>query len=52
MKEECAECGQPIRADEWHPVATRRGDDGEMEIYDFCSERCRASWRADATGDD
>jgi hypothetical protein len=52
MNEECAECGNPVPAAEWHPVTTRRDEDGEMEIYAFCSEGCRSSWQADVAGDD
>lgn len=52
MTEECAECGEPIAADEWHLVATQRDDDGDVEIYAFCSEDCRSSWRADVADDD
>jgi endogenous inhibitor of DNA gyrase (YacG/DUF329 family) len=52
MNEECAECGNPVPAAEWHPVTTRRDEDGEMEIYAFCSEGCRSSWQADVASDD
>jgi endogenous inhibitor of DNA gyrase (YacG/DUF329 family) len=52
MTETCAECGDRVPASEWHPVATHRDDDGEMEIYAFCSESCRTSWQADVAGDD
>jgi hypothetical protein len=52
MTEECAECGDHIPSGEWHPVATLRDGDGEMDIYDFCSEDCRSSWQADVASDD
>ncbi len=44
MTDECARCGSPVPAEEWHPVATVRDDDGTVEIYDFCSEACRTAW--------
>lgn len=50
MSKQCAHCGEEITTDEWYPVATERDDDGEIEIYDFCCESCRAAWRE--AGDD
>jgi hypothetical protein len=52
MSGACAECGDPIPSDEWHPVATRRDEDGEIEIFDFCGESCRSAWRTDVGADD
>ena len=51
MTEPCAACGDPVPADEWHPVATDRDEDGEMKIYAFCSEACRSSWQTDLADD-
>ncbi|MFC7080646.1 DUF7576 family protein [Halorussus caseinilyticus] len=47
MTETCIRCGDAIPSDEWHPVATVRDEDGEVEIYDFCSEACRTAWQSD-----
>lgn len=44
MTDECARCGAAVPSEEWHPVATVRGDDGAVEVYDFCSEACRSAW--------
>lgn len=40
----CDYCDGPIATDEWHPVVTRRDDDGNVEIYAFCDESCRKRW--------
>lgn len=42
----CANCGRQIDTTEWHPLATRM-DDGNFQVYAFCSDDCRAEW-ADA----
>lgn len=47
MSEECSECGDAIPSDEWHPVATRRDDGGDVEVHDFCSEACRSAWQTE-----
>ncbi len=52
MTDECARCGAAVPADEWHPVATVRDDDGTVEIYDFCSEACRSAWVGREDADD
>lgn len=43
----CSNCGGAIDADEWHPATTVRGDDGDVEIYCFCSETCQSAWEPD-----
>ncbi|WP_134672009.1 DUF7576 family protein [Halorussus marinus] len=40
----CHCCGDPIDTDDWHPVATRRDEDGRIQIHDFCCEDCRSAW--------
>ncbi|UPV99622.1 hypothetical protein M0R88_13995 [Halorussus gelatinilyticus] len=52
MNERCTYCDGRIPAEEWHPVATVRDDDGDVEIYAFCSEPCRTSWRSEYADDD
>lgn len=49
MTEPCTHCDCDVPAEEWHPVATVRNDDGTVEIYDFCSERCRSAWKSERT---
>lgn len=43
----CANCGAEIDTREWHPLATRTNDDGNLRVYAFCEEDCRDEW-ADA----
>lgn len=42
----CAYCGDHSELDEWQPVVTRTDDDGELQIYSFCDETCRAAWES------
>jgi tellurite resistance-related uncharacterized protein len=51
MSDECSHCGDAVPTEDWHPVATVRTDDGELEVHLFCSETCQSSWNADH-GDD
>jgi hypothetical protein len=37
----CTECGGPIETSDWHPVTTGVDEDGSVDIYAFCSWRCR-----------
>lgn len=41
---DCANCGGPIETDEWHPVTSERGPDGEFRIVPFCGRACRREW--------
>jgi hypothetical protein len=43
-QDRCDHCGDPIDTDDWHPVATRRDDDGRIQIRDFCCDDCRDAW--------
>jgi len=43
-QDRCDHCGGPIDTDDWHPVATRRDDDGRIQIRDFCCDDCRDAW--------
>jgi len=52
MSDRCTNCDGRIPAEEWHPVTTVRDDDGEVEIYAFCSEPCRTAWQAERTDDE
>ncbi|UPV73574.1 hypothetical protein M0R89_13620 [Halorussus limi] len=47
MSDRCTYCDGPVSAEEWHPVATVRDDDGTVEIYDFCSENCLTAWQSE-----
>lgn len=40
----CANCKTQIDTTEWHPLVTRRDDDGTFRVYAFCSEACRDEW--------
>lgn len=42
----CAHCGEPLELGEKYPVTTTR-EDGEFELYSFCSEDCQAAWEAE-----
>jgi len=44
VSRQCSHCGDDVPAEEWHPVATARDDDGDVEIYAFCNEACRSAW--------
>ncbi len=37
----CSECGGPIETTDWHPVTTRVDEEGSVDLYVFCSWRCR-----------
>lgn len=52
MSDRCTNCDGRIPAEEWHPVATVRDDDGEIEIYAFCSESCQTAWQSERADDD
>lgn len=47
MSQQCSHCDDSVPAEDWHPVATVRNDEGEIEIHLFCSETCRSAWKAD-----
>lgn len=47
MSQQCTHCDEHVPAEDWHPVATVRGDDGEIAVHLFCSEECRSAWQAD-----
>ena len=40
----CEYCGTVIETSEWYPVTKERDDDGELQFYSFCSERCQVAW--------
>ena len=40
----CEYCGAVIETSEWYPVTTERDEDGELQFYSFCSERCQVAW--------
>lgn len=42
----CTHCGEPLELGEKYPVTTTR-EEGEFELYSFCSEDCQAAWTAD-----
>lgn len=42
----CATCGSAIDTSEWHPTRTTI-DDGDVEVFLFCSEPCRDAWSVD-----
>jgi len=44
QRRQCANCGRRIDTTEWHPLATERDDDGDFNVYAFCSEHCRDEW--------
>lgn len=44
--EVCATCDAVVEDTEWHPAATHVTDAGEVVIYLFCTEACKAEWRA------
>lgn len=41
----CATCGAVVEDSEWHPVATRVTETGEVVIYLFCSDACKNQWQ-------
>lgn len=41
--ETCANCGEPVDMENWHPVVTRR-ENGDFRVYAFCDEDCRDEW--------
>lgn len=40
----CEYCGAVIDTSDWYPVRQKRGPDGELQFYPFCSEDCQESW--------
>lgn len=40
----CANCGASIDEYDWHPIRGREDDDGEFDLFSFCSEECVAAW--------
>ena len=40
----CAQCEAVIETSEWYPVTKERDEDGELQFYSFCSERCQVAW--------
>jgi len=45
VNRQCSHCGEDVPTEEWHPVATARDDDGDVDIYAFCDEACRSAWK-------
>lgn len=45
--ERCANCGDCIAVDEWHPLDTDRDADGELVLVSFCTEACHEAWLRD-----
>lgn len=43
----CAYCGDSFKPNVTYPVATRTNSDGDLEVYSFCDEDCKASWEAE-----
>lgn len=41
----CAHCGTAFQEDVSYPVATQQKD-GELALFSFCDEACRAAWAA------
>ncbi|WP_331235318.1 DUF7576 family protein [Natronorarus salvus] len=37
----CTNCGGSIETTDWHPVTTEVDEDGSVELFAFCSWRCR-----------
>lgn len=46
----CTECGAPIETGDWYPIRTDRDEDGDLQLYPFCSEDCQAAWLAERDG--
>lgn len=44
---ECAHCGASFEPGVSYPVETCEGPDGQLELYSFCDEACRAAWAGD-----
>ncbi|WP_115862313.1 DUF7576 family protein [Halorussus litoreus] len=44
VNRQCSYCGEDVPAEEWHPVATVRDADGDIDIHAFCNEACRSAW--------
>lgn len=40
----CEHCGAAIDTGDWYPVTNERGEDGSVELYDFCSAACQDAW--------
>lgn len=43
----CARCGRQIDITVWHPLVTRTDDDGNFQLFAFCSGWCRDNWMDD-----
>lgn len=41
----CATCNAVVENAEWHPVSARTTEAGEVAVYLFCSEACKAQWQ-------
>lgn len=39
----CAECEEPLRLGEKHPVYMERRR-GDFQLYAFCDETCKSDW--------
>lgn len=42
----CTICGEPIDEEEWYPIRAGEDDEGEFQLYSFCSEECADIWEA------
>lgn len=42
----CATCNAGVEDSAWHPVSTRTTDTGEVVVYLFCTDACKAQWQA------
>jgi hypothetical protein len=40
----CAHCGTPIREGVRHPTYTMTDEDGNVSLYVFCDDDCKAAW--------
>lgn len=43
----CAQCGDLIDDEEWHPVETEVDENGDVAWYTFCDGKCQTAWTAD-----
>ena len=46
----CEQCGATVDTSDWYPVTNERGEDGSVELYDFCSRECRDAWLDERSG--
>lgn len=42
--EECMYCGTPLDEEVRYPTITVDGENGDLNIYTFCSEECKGKW--------